>query len=647
MAEPNDQSPGVTQGAAPISPGNQNNAAAPGVTQGTNPPAPGNAAQQPASTRVLSEDELLAQSWGLNIEDPLFREQLKRMILWETKKRKTAELSFRLENGHVIRFYQSLGGGGEFIGMSGFARRSFDRDDAKAVIATSRARGWKSVNVHGKTHHKEMLWLEAMRAGLAVTNFMPSVGSDVAKEWYKDFSQWLNAEAGKTSNATVQDALKKIDAALLANPALTGVEGRLTIKAVLESAEADTKNNLSKELVAYNNLLQVAQHYMPGFELPSLDEAKQNEGKGGAAAPAGQAPAQGQQGQKPPAPKTQWGLAPKKLVVVFHANCVDGSASAWAVMEKEGVTADDPNVAYIPYEHYMREAAENNVRGAVGPNSKVYFVDAAPEKAFLDELLSQNTASSVHVLDHHLSAAKMYQGYTAPAGSTTPLELKIDDRRSSAAAMVHQHLLPGKDAPDLFDVIDKADGAAKGLVTKEDKAAAAYVDSQDTRTIKSASEFIKGELSTKFHEFAKRGEPILADQELKLKKMLSRAAVINLQILPGEQPAKVSIVNGYVQDYGRDVSSELVALAKKNGGDIAMAWTTMPKPDGSVSIEVSMRSNGTPNLGDVAEHLKKTMGCFGGGHGDAAVIRFPSFDAFKKHILDAGKPPTSNPGNKP
>lgn len=82
------------------------------------------------------------------------------------------------ENGkqHKIEWHESLrGSGSEFIGMT---RRTalFDQDDAFNVVSASRARGWKTLNVHGTDDQKAMLWVEAKLQGMEVTNFEPPKG---------------------------------------------------------------------------------------------------------------------------------------------------------------------------------------------------------------------------------------------------------------------------------------------------------------------------------------------------------------------------------------------------------------------------------------------------------------------------------------
>lgn len=607
-------------------------------------------AGDPAASTQLTAEQLenqkLAEAWGLDVNDPFFREVLLKMMLWkkQVSKKKGDILGMKYEDGagsDILLFRPPSGAGGEFIGIKrGLFGGKFSEGDAHAIMAAAHAKKWHAVDVHGKVEHKELMWLEAMKMGMMVNNFIPAADSAVAKTWYDMFNQWLATEAA-AAPANVQTALLNLKAELEKNPNKFDVQKRLAIKLNWENAAADDKKGLTKEQVAHNTFFEIMKQIAPDMDLTTP--------QGSAAAQTAGTPAPAQQKQTPAqAPKAAWGTDPKKLVIVYHDNCMDGSSAAWTVMQKEGVEDDHPDLALIPYAHYLAAKGDDLIRAAVGPQSKVYFVDVAPKPAFLDELLLQNTASSVHVLDHHSTEVKAYKDYKKPEGSTTHLELDMDGSRLSQAKATYEKMFPNSKVPDLFKVIDWSDGAGTGLGNDEERhKAAAYLDTEaDISTMKKASDFIKGELSSTFGEMAKKGDGIYKYQKQKIKKMLGRTQVCNLQMLPDRPDMKVLGVDAYVQEHGRMISSEVVEAAKKKGADVSMIWTEMPKPDGSVEVVVSLRSDGkNPNLGDVCDYMIKTTGCRGGGHGDAAVIYF-SRDAFKKHVLDKMKPVSnsSNPG---
>lgn len=104
------------------------------------------------------------------------------------------ELHFENGKQHTIEWHESLrGSGSEFIGMT---RRTalFDKDDAFNVVSASRARGWKTLNVHGTDDQKAMLWVEAQLQGIDVTNYKPPKGHPAYDE--------LAARAGEQMDKT-------------------------------------------------------------------------------------------------------------------------------------------------------------------------------------------------------------------------------------------------------------------------------------------------------------------------------------------------------------------------------------------------------------------------------------------------------------
>jgi nanoRNase/pAp phosphatase (c-di-AMP/oligoRNAs hydrolase) len=338
---------------------------------------------------------------------------------------------------------------------------------------------------------------------------------------------------------------------------------------------------------------------------------------------------------------TQDRKIPKPLVVVYHADCIDGAACAWSVAKAWG--QDDPrdqknsNITYIPYAHHDFEDAEDKIRAALREDAAVYFVDVAPTSAFLDELMTPDDkgtakAQKIHIMDHHVSAADMLDGYQPPAapnGTTAPqLHIKIDKTRTAAAAMVWEEIMPGKPVPDVLHVINKMDGNAAGLTTPQDFFAAALVDTFDITTVEKSFHTLRNLARMTFNDMARRGRHIAHDQDTKIERLLEAANIIPLQILPNTAPIPVPIVNGDVKQYGRKISDKLVELGQKTGSDIAFAWYM--QKNGTVSM--SIRTNGNPDAAKVAEHLRNTMGVTGGGHAGAGAVHFSSLFEFARHM---------------
>jgi nanoRNase/pAp phosphatase (c-di-AMP/oligoRNAs hydrolase) len=327
------------------------------------------------------------------------------------------------------------------------------------------------------------------------------------------------------------------------------------------------------------------------------------------------------------------------LVVVYHADCIDGAACAWGVAKAHGIDkAKDADVTYIPYGHHDVEKAQEKVRAALKENARVYFVDVAPTPKFLDELMLPDAAgrakaASIQVIDHHDSAAKDLKGYTPPVvtGGQPQLEIQIEERRMSAALMVWEKLLPQELVPAVLGMIDKMDGDARGLSTPHDFAAAAMIDTRDISTPWKAFSALRGLATITFNEMAQRGRPMVRDQDRRIKRVLENSYIVPLSLVEGQPPQKVLMVNADVKQFGRHISARLIEAAKEQGADVSFAWFL--QKNGTVTA--SIRTDGTPDASEIATNLRKTMGVTGGGHDGAGAIHFPSLFNFARHIQAA------------
>lgn len=344
----------------------------------------------------------------------------------------------------------------------------------------------------------------------------------------------------------------------------------------------------------------------------------------------------------------------KPLIVVYHANCVDGAACAWCVAKAHGVDTSDgkkgQDVTYIPYAHHDRKEAEKQIRAALKSGAALYFVDVAPTREFLDELMTprpdgQAKVANISVMDHHETETRALKGYTPPFtnGAQPGLNIVIDPNIKSAARMVWQEVLPDEKPPEVLDVINMMDGDAKGLTTPESFAAAAYIDAHDISSTDNAFRSLQGLATQTFNEMAADGRNIVADQTARISKMLENIAVIDLQILPGQPPEKVAIVNADVKQFGRQVSERLVEAGDKAGSGVALAWYM--QKNGAVTM--SIRTNGDPDASLICDHLRATMGCTGGGHDGAGAVHFKSIFDFARHMpfgdnMITQKPPAPN-----
>ena len=123
---------------------------------------------------------LFNDRWGVPSLDPALVEAIEKATIEENKK--TKGFTIVLPNGHKIDWVPEAQGIGEFIGMMG-KHAPMDEQDAHVIIAAGKSKGWSSVKVHGSAQDKELLWLEAQRQGLQVSNFAPPLNSPIRALW--------------------------------------------------------------------------------------------------------------------------------------------------------------------------------------------------------------------------------------------------------------------------------------------------------------------------------------------------------------------------------------------------------------------------------------------------------------------------------
>ncbi|MEZ0262329.1 MAG: hypothetical protein ACAH80_15090, partial [Alphaproteobacteria bacterium] len=263
------------------------------------------------------------------------------------------------------------------------------------------------------------------------------------------------------------------------------------------------------------------------------------------------------------------------------------------------------------------------------------FVDVAPSREFLDELMTptpdgEAKVANISIMDHHETETRALKGYTPPfTNDAQPgLNIVIDPNIKSAARMVWQEVLPNEKPPEVLDVINMMDGDAKGLTTPAAFAAAAYIDAQDISTTDKAFQSLRGMASQTFNQMSADGRMVLADQSARIDKMMENVQIIDLQIFPGNAPVKAAIVNADVKQFGRQISERLIEEGKKAGSGVAFAWYM--QKNGAVTM--SIRTSGDPDASLICDYLRTVMGCTGGGHGGAGAVHFSSIFEFARRM---------------
>ena len=230
---PQQPAPAEPEAAAPAAPA----AAAPAAAAPAQPAAP----KKPTAEEDENAPKLRGQEEVAEEEPPKKSkflaqgDNLKLMEAWQLKTMPD-ELQEALKDGGIkqsiyggFEFKLNSGAqfawnvdhdGQEFIGHMGLFTR-MTPELAKAEMAAAKAHGWEDINLHGRTAKKEVLWLEAMRAGLNVKNFEPDPDSAVARTWEKEKSAQLSDITPATPKT---DAPKAPAAAAPEAPAATAPE---------------------------------------------------------------------------------------------------------------------------------------------------------------------------------------------------------------------------------------------------------------------------------------------------------------------------------------------------------------------------------------------------------------------------------------
>ncbi|MEZ0262327.1 MAG: hypothetical protein ACAH80_15080 [Alphaproteobacteria bacterium] len=317
----------------------------------------------------------------------------------------------------------------------------------------------------------------------------------------------------------------------------------------------------------------------------------------------------------------------KHLVVVYHEACIDGLASAWA-FDQRFSGHENVHLSYIPLGHHDIPAAEEKIRREIDAGAEIYFVDVAPSKKLLDEIMAPLSsglppAKEVTVIDHHKSAADILAGYKPPADAQAPkLSLKLDPDHPSAAIMVWDALLGGRDKPEFLKLIAKMD-IAKDIKDDRDLAAAAMIDSKPIKNIADAFYSFYELSSLSLHEMVVGGQGILSDQANRIQKLTDNIMYTRL-VIEGGHITWVPVINADVQNFGRHISDYLREQGDRTGMGMAFAWYVQ----GNGSVTMSIRSDGDPDASKIAEFLCANTGVKGGGHKTSAAVHFTSLSQF-------------------
>jgi hypothetical protein len=257
----------------------------------------------------------------------------------------------------------------------------------------------------------------------------------------------------------------------------------------------------------------------------------------------------------------------KKQLVIYHANCIDGFTSAWAVWKKYG----DENTEYLPASY------GDKVPDVTG--RWVLVVDFSYPRDVMVKMNEQT--SGLSVFDHHKTAEAALEG----------LNFATFDMARSGAGLTWD-ILHRNARPWLIDFVEDRD-LWRWKISKS-KEANAWISACKRDSFADWDRLS----ATPLADVISNGEAVLAFVDRYVSEMVEQARIIDFE------GARVPIVNApYIN------ISELVGKLAETA-PFALGW--FQRADGLYAY--SLRSRG-PDGVDVSEIAKKYGG---GGHRNSA-----------------------------
>lgn len=190
----------------------------------------------------------------------------------------------------------------------------------------------------------------------------------------------------------------------------------------------------------------------------------------------------------------------KKVIILYHKNCTDGFASAWAAWKKFGRRA-----RYIGVVHQAPPPKKL-------VNKEVYMIDFTYPRKHLEQLVKNN--KRVTAIDHHITAekeVKMTENY-------------LYSLNHSGAVLSWKYFHPKKKVPRLLEYIEDFDlWKFKKRGTKKVLAALELSKFDFNHWNKLAKIF---ENSGSLKKFLEKGEVILEYQKVLTDKLVRQADII-------------------------------------------------------------------------------------------------------------------------
>lgn len=261
----------------------------------------------------------------------------------------------------------------------------------------------------------------------------------------------------------------------------------------------------------------------------------------------------------------------KPICILYHAECRDGFAAAWAAWKKFGSKAD-----YIPVKYGNPPSPEIK-------NKIVYTLDFTYYPPYIEKFMKNN--KKVIVIDHHISAKEFIE----------KIPEHIFDINHSGAALAFKYFHPEKKIPKIVKLVEEGD--LWKFKSKHAKEILAYTGLFDF-DFKIWDKLISlGEKESNYKKFAEYGAAIISYEDKVIENIIRENAYP--VIFEGH---KIYAINA-----PRFLRSQIGHLLAKKYPPFSLVWQRDKN-----RIEVSLRSNCRIDVSKIASKFG------GGGHPNAA-----------------------------
>jgi len=267
----------------------------------------------------------------------------------------------------------------------------------------------------------------------------------------------------------------------------------------------------------------------------------------------------------------------KRILVLYHADCMDGYAAAWALWK---VFAN--KARYIPVKHQTPLPAFDD-------GTELYIVDFCYPAEIL--VSAAQTASKVVVLDHHISAQKAFETYQQIEKLPSNLEVNFIQEHSGCM-IAWQYFHGDTEAPLLLQHIEDHDIWRHQLPKTEEICKALYL-----RLPVHFSAFEKIKLAS----LQREGTLLLKQQKLNINRLFKARHTVTINNFDG---LAVNAPGMFASDLGHELAEE--------SGTFGLTYFFHGKQQ---NFECSLRSIGDFDVSKLAVQFG------GGGHKNAAGFR--------------------------